>query len=121
MYARDVILTLFLLFVALLIVLPIIGLALWALISTAIVGLIIGGLGRLLVPGHQPIGLLRTFLLGWIGAIVGGFIGQHVLHRGGFLTVLIEIGIAAVLVATVSSVESRRAVGGGRGPRGSLY
>jgi hypothetical protein len=44
-----------------------------------------------------------------------------VLHRGGLLTVLIEIGIAAALVATVSRVESRRALGGGRGPRGSLY
>jgi uncharacterized membrane protein YeaQ/YmgE (transglycosylase-associated protein family) len=116
-----VLLTLLLVFVILFIALPIAGLALWALITTAIVGLIIGGLGRLLVPGHQPIGLLTTLLLGLVGSIVGGFVGNHVIHTGRIVTVLLEIGVAAVLVATVSSVDSRRQLGGGRGPRGSLY
>jgi uncharacterized membrane protein YeaQ/YmgE (transglycosylase-associated protein family) len=116
-----VLLTLLLVFVVLFIALPVAGLALWALITTAIVGLIIGGLGRLLVPGHQPIGLLTTLLLGLVGSIVGGFVGNHVIHTGRFVTVLLEIGVAAVLVATVSSMDSRRQLGGGRGPRGSLY
>jgi uncharacterized membrane protein YeaQ/YmgE (transglycosylase-associated protein family) len=116
-----VVLTLFVVFLILFIALPIAGLALWALISTAIVGLIIGGLGRLLVPGHQPIGLLTTLLLGLVGSIVGGFVGNHVIHTGWFLTVLLEIGVAGLLVAAVSSIESRRALGGGQGPRGSLY
>ena len=114
-------LTLLLVFAVLFIALPIAGLALWALITTAIVGLIIGGLGRLLVPGHQPIGLLTTLLLGLVGSIVGGFVGNHVIHTGRIVTVLLEIGVAAVLVATVSSIDSRRQLGGGRGPRGSLY
>jgi uncharacterized membrane protein YeaQ/YmgE (transglycosylase-associated protein family) len=116
-----VILTLFVVFLVLFIALPLAGLALWALISTAIVGLIIGGLGRLLVPGHQPIGLLTTLLLGLVGSIVGGFVGNHVIHTGWFLTVLLEIGVAGLLVAALSSFESRRALGGGQGPRGSLY
>jgi uncharacterized membrane protein YeaQ/YmgE (transglycosylase-associated protein family) len=116
-----VLLTLLLVFVVLFIALPVAGLALWALITTAIVGLIIGGLGRLLVPGHQPIGLLTTLLLGLVGSIVGGFVGNHVIHTGRIVTVLLEIGVAAVLVATVSSIDSRRQLGGRRGPRGSLY
>jgi uncharacterized membrane protein YeaQ/YmgE (transglycosylase-associated protein family) len=116
-----VLLTLLVVFVILFIALPIAGLAAWALITTAIVGLIIGGLGRLLVPGHQPIGLLTTLLLGLVGSIVGGFVGNHVIHTGRIVTVLLEIGVAAVLVATVSSIDSRRELGGGRGPRGSLY
>lgn len=114
-------LTLLVVFVVLFIVLPIAGLALWALITTAIVGLVIGGLGRLLVPGHQPIGLLTTLLLGLVGSIVGGFVGNHIIHTGRIVTVLLEIGVAAVLVATVSSIDSRRQLGGGQGPRGSLY
>jgi uncharacterized membrane protein YeaQ/YmgE (transglycosylase-associated protein family) len=121
LYAGNVILALVLLFVVLFIALPLAGLAAWALISTVVVGLIIGGLARLLVPGHQPIGLLTTFLLGLVGSIVGGFLGNHVIHTGGFVTVLLEIGVAAVLVATVSGIDSRRALGGGRGSRGSLY
>jgi hypothetical protein len=44
-----------------------------------------------------------------------------VIHSGRIVTVLLEIGVAAVLVATVSSIDSRRQLGGGRGPRGSLY
>jgi uncharacterized membrane protein YeaQ/YmgE (transglycosylase-associated protein family) len=116
-----VILTLFVLFLVLFIALPLAGLALWTLISTAIVGLIIGGLGRLLVPGHQPISLLATLLLGLVGSIVGGFVGYHVIHTGRFVTVLLEIGVAGLLVAALSSIEGRRALGGGRGPRGSLY
>lgn len=88
--------------IILLIVLPIIGLALWALISVGIVGIIIGGLARLLLPGQQNISVLATILLGWIGSIIGGFVGYHVIHTGRILTVLLEIGVAAVLIAVYS-------------------
>ena len=115
-------LAILLVFLVLFIVLPAAGLALWALVTTAIVGLIIGALGRLVVPGRQQIGLLATILLGLVGSIVGGFVGQHVLHLGRLLTVLLEIGVAAVLVASFSGIDNRRTLsGGGRGPRGLGY
>lgn len=44
----------------------------FAFIGWLIVGLIAGGLARLLVPGRQPMGLLMTMVLGLIGSIVGG-------------------------------------------------
>jgi uncharacterized membrane protein YeaQ/YmgE (transglycosylase-associated protein family) len=93
--------------VILLIVLPIIGIALWALVSVGFVGVIIGGLARLVLPGRQNIGLLATVLLGWIGSIIGGFIGYHVIHTGSVLTVLLEIGVAALLVAIYGGSQSR--------------
>lgn len=96
------ILAIFAVLVILFVVLPIIGLALWALISTVIVGLVIGALGRLVVPGMQPIGFLATVGSGLCGSIVGGFVGQHVLHAGWFATLLLEIAIAAVLVALMA-------------------
>jgi uncharacterized membrane protein YeaQ/YmgE (transglycosylase-associated protein family) len=102
-----VILALVVIFLVVFIVLPVAGLALWSLISTLIVGLIMGALGRLIIPGSQPIGLLATLLLGLTGAIVGGFIGDH-LHIGRILTVLLEIGTAAVLVAGYSAYQHRR-------------
>lgn len=107
-----IILALVLLFVALFVALPIIGMAAWAVISAAIVGLVIGALGRLLVPGRQRIGLLATALLGLIGSIVGSFVGYHILGIGGF-SILLEIGIAAAAVAIYSR-------GPGRGSAGRL-
>ncbi|MCW2523926.1 MAG: hypothetical protein JWO63_2261, partial [Frankiales bacterium] len=44
----------------LVVVLPIAGWALWLLISAALVGAIIGGLARLVLPGRQEIGILST-------------------------------------------------------------
>ena len=41
-----------------------------------IVGLIVGALARLLVPGRDPLGWLGTILLGIAGSFVGGFIAS---------------------------------------------
>jgi uncharacterized membrane protein YeaQ/YmgE (transglycosylase-associated protein family) len=87
----------------LLVVLPIVGWALWVLISAALVGAIIGGLARLVLPGKQEIGIFATIVIGWIGSLVGGLIGRHLFHVGSFLTILCEIGVAAVLVAIAGS------------------
>jgi uncharacterized membrane protein YeaQ/YmgE (transglycosylase-associated protein family) len=87
----------------LLIVLPIVGWALWLLISAALVGAIIGGLARLILPGRQDIGVLTTIVIGWIGSLVGSLLGRHLFHVGWFLTVLCEIAVAAVLVALAGS------------------
>ncbi len=87
----------------LVIVLPIAGWALWLLVSAALVGAIIGGLARLVLPGRQEIGILSTILIGWIGSLIGSLIGRHLFHVGTFLTILCEIGVAAILVAITSS------------------
>ena len=44
------------------------------LISLFAVGLIAGGLARLIVPGRDPIGILGTALLGIVGSFVGGLL-----------------------------------------------
>lgn len=46
------------------------------IIGTIIVGLIVGALARLLLPGDQKMGWVLTCLLGIVGAVVAGFIGQ---------------------------------------------
>ena len=82
--------------------------ALWALWTTLVVGLILGALGRLIVPGPQRIGFLATLMAGLCGSILGGFLGQHVLDVGGFVTLLLEIGVAALAVAAFAAATSRR-------------
>jgi len=87
----------------LLVVLPIVGGAVWLLISAAIVGAIIGGLARLALPGRQQIGIFSTIVIGWIGSLFGSLLGRHLFHVGTILTVLCEIAVAAILVAIASS------------------
>lgn len=112
------ILAIFAVLVILFVVLPLIGMALWAIISTVIVGLVIGALGRLIVPGMQPIGFLATVGAGLCGSIVGGFVGQHVLHVHWFGTLLLEVAIAAVLVFLLSARNRRVGTPAGPGAAG---
>ena len=65
------------------------------LIGVAVFGLIIGALGRLLVPGRQPLGCLMTMLVGIGGSLLGGWLGEVLFNRpGGFiLGVLCSAGI----------------------------
>ncbi|MCL6537081.1 MAG: hypothetical protein K6T28_00575 [Acidothermus sp.] len=97
--------------IALFVVLPLVGMALWALISAAIVGLIVGGLGRLVIPGRQQLSLWATMLLGWIGSVVGGFIADRLLHVGAILTLLVQIAIAALLIWFFAGTRSRSGLG----------
>lgn len=39
-----------------------------------IVGLIVGVIARLLMPGPDPIGILGTIVVGVVGAIIGGYL-----------------------------------------------
>ena len=38
-----------------------------------VVGLVVGILARLLMPGRDPVGIIGTILVGVVGAIVGGY------------------------------------------------
>ena len=46
-----------------------------------IIGLIVGALARLIVPGRDPMGLLGTAVLGIVGSFVGGFLGYILFKR----------------------------------------
>ena len=80
------------------------GSLLWFLIIVAIFGLIVGAVGRLLVPGPTPMGLLGTMGAGIAGAFIGGFVGRLLLGpslTSGWMWVLSFLG-AALVVALVS-------------------
>ena len=101
------ILAIFAVLVILFVVLPIIGMALWALISTVVVGLVFGALGRLVLPGSHRIGFLATVGAGLCGSIIGGFVGQHVLNVHWFGTLLLEIAVSAAAVSLWAGRERR--------------
>lgn len=47
-----------------------------SIVALAVGGLIIGGLGRLLVPGPNPIGMFRTAVVGLLGSFLGGLVAR---------------------------------------------
>ena len=72
------------------------------LIGLAVSGLIIGALGRLAIPGRQPMGCFMTILVGLGGSFLGGLVGNLLFNRpGGFiLAVLCSAGIVYVISRT---------------------
>jgi uncharacterized membrane protein YeaQ/YmgE (transglycosylase-associated protein family) len=46
------------------------------IIGTIVVGLIVGALARWVMPGEQKMGWILTIVLGIVGSVVAGFIGQ---------------------------------------------
>jgi uncharacterized membrane protein YeaQ/YmgE (transglycosylase-associated protein family) len=65
-----------------------------------VIGLVIGALARLLVPGRQHIGIIMTILIGIVAAIVGGFITTAIIGAGHTIITFIVALIAAALLVS---------------------
>lgn len=55
---------------------------LWFVIVLAFIGLLVGAVARVLVPGPTPMGILGTIGAGIAGAFIGGFIGRLLFGPG---------------------------------------
>ena len=75
----------------------------------AITGLVIGALGRLVLPGRQEISLLATALIGIAASLLGGILGDLV-GVGGFVQFLIAVALAALGITLFASSERSRGV-----------
>jgi uncharacterized membrane protein YeaQ/YmgE (transglycosylase-associated protein family) len=69
-------------------------------------GLIVGALGRLIVPGRQPIGILATAGLGILGSIIGGLIGRLIFGPHYVPGLIISVLGAALLIWLVAGRRS---------------
>ncbi|MGW2744050.1 GlsB/YeaQ/YmgE family stress response membrane protein [Streptomyces sp. NPDC001450] len=82
------------------------------LISALVIGLVIGVLGRLVVPGRQHIGILWTIVVGIVAALLGSAIaaGFGVADTKGpdWIEWFIQITLAAVGVAALDRAQARR-------------
>jgi uncharacterized membrane protein YeaQ/YmgE (transglycosylase-associated protein family) len=83
------------------------------IIWTILIGLIIGALGRLVVPGRQNISILWTIVIGIVASFIGFLIASAlgVAHTSGinWIEHLIQVVLAAIGVALVAGVGRRRA------------
>jgi uncharacterized membrane protein YeaQ/YmgE (transglycosylase-associated protein family) len=84
-------------------------------IFTAIViGLVIGALGRLVVPGKQDLPIWLTMLVGVVAAILGTFIaaalGVDDTRGIDWIELAIQVALAAAGVAILAGARGRRRV-----------
>jgi uncharacterized membrane protein YeaQ/YmgE (transglycosylase-associated protein family) len=83
------------------------------IIGAIVIGLVVGGLARLIMPGKQNIGVVMTVILGAIGAFVGTWVSYKLGYsnqNGGFKIIpfLVGIVVACILIGTYLGATGRR-------------
>lgn len=82
------------------------------IISAIVIGLIIGALARLVLPGKQAIPIWLTILIGIVGAVLGTliaqFLGVAVTPGIDWIEIVLQVAVAAVGVALITPAYGRR-------------
>ena len=73
------------------------------------IGLVVGALAKLVMPGKDPGGIFVTMLLGIAGALVAGFIGRLIgLYASGQRAGFIMSTLGAILLLALYRVITHR-------------
>jgi uncharacterized membrane protein YeaQ/YmgE (transglycosylase-associated protein family) len=91
---------------ALLLAGSLVGLA-FSLFWLAVTGLVVGALGRLVLPGRQNISLVATALVGIAASLLGGILA-NIFDVGWLVQFLVAVGLAAIGITLFASSEQRR-------------
>jgi uncharacterized membrane protein YeaQ/YmgE (transglycosylase-associated protein family) len=83
------------------------------ILGAILVGLIVGALARLAMPGKQNIGVIVTVLLGIVGSFLGTWISYKLGYsnaNGGFKIIpfVVGVAVAALLIAGYVAITGRR-------------
>jgi uncharacterized membrane protein YeaQ/YmgE (transglycosylase-associated protein family) len=86
------------------------------IITAILIGIVVGVLGRLVLPGRQNISMLVTVLVGIVAAFLGTALARALgipTVTGGidWLELLVQVIVAAVGVALVAALMGRRRTG----------
>jgi uncharacterized membrane protein YeaQ/YmgE (transglycosylase-associated protein family) len=71
------------------------------IIAMLVIGVIAGYLGRLFVPGRQPMSVAQTIALGIVGSFVGGFLGYVLFNKDIKDGALQTSGIVGAVIGTM--------------------
>lgn len=83
------------------------------ILSALVVGLIVGALARLIMPGKQSIGIIMTIVLGALGSFLGSWLTYQLGYsnsNGGWQVIpfLVGIIVAIILIAIYVGVTGKR-------------
>lgn len=78
------------------------------LIVFIVVGLIVGALARLVLPGKQNLGMIATILVGIVGAVVGGYLWRAVFGESGGVEWIGSILVAVVVLLLLQRLGGTR-------------
>lgn len=82
-------------------------------VAILISGLVIGALGRLAVPGRDPMPIWMTILLGIVGSVVGGVVAVAIGLGIGGVFVLSVLAATLIVIAYRKLVQKRPITGPG--------
>ena len=102
----SIVVVLIIIIIALLLAGSLIGLA-FSLLWLGLTGLIIGALGRLVLPGRHDISLLATALVGIAASLLGGILAD-VFDVGRIVQFLVAVALAAIGITLFASSEHSR-------------
>jgi uncharacterized membrane protein YeaQ/YmgE (transglycosylase-associated protein family) len=84
------------------------------IIGAIIIGAIVGALGRLVLPGRQPIGWILTIVVGIVAALIGTAIAQvlGVATTPGidWIELVLQVVVAVIGVGLVAAIRGRTRV-----------
>jgi uncharacterized membrane protein YeaQ/YmgE (transglycosylase-associated protein family) len=86
------------------------------IITAILIGVVVGVLGRLVLPGKQPIGMLVTILVGIVSALIGTWLARQLgiptaTNGIDWMELLVQVIVAALGVALVAGLMGRRRSG----------
>ncbi len=81
------------------------------IIWTLIIGLIVGALAKLVMPGKDPGGVIITIVIGIVGSVIAHFIGT----AAGWYTQNEPAGLIASVLGAIVLLAGYRMVAGRRG------
>ena len=83
------------------------------LIWSLLVGLVVGAIAKLVMPGKDPGGIIITMLLGIGGSVLAGFLGGAlgVYHAGAAGPGILASIVGAVLLLAIYRATLRRKIG----------
>lgn len=74
-------------------------------------GLVVGIVAKFIMPGRDPGGIIITIILGIVGALIGGFIGQALnLYEPGEPAGFVGATLGAILVLWIYRMATRKRV-----------